>query len=215
MANAMLSVSYNTKPPRVHKSSNLVQGLVDENRVCTVGKFVDNNSHYGGLNGHDRRLNLIFLIAVGSSMILLRSVVSKEPALLFMFWRFILEKLALLDLLTHVRNVFSGLVLAGTLLRMEQPPTVVVVDRRGRCFDFWDSLHHQQFQNRNKHEKNKFSKQSLAVSPCPTSSGLDACHRFLEKTTCADGRCLPVSLSLRAVLCFGLCNVFFELFWAL
>ena len=63
MANAMLSVSYNTKPPRIHQSSNLVQGLVDENRVCTVGKCVcvcvgkcvDNNSHYGVLNGHDRR----------------------------------------------------------------------------------------------------------------------------------------------------------------
>ena len=67
------------------------------------------------------------------------------------------------------------------LLRMEQPPTVVVVDRRGLRFNFWTALHHQQFQNRNKHEKNKFSKQSLAVSPCPTSSGLDACHRFLEK----------------------------------
>ena len=62
-----------------------------------------------------------------------------------------------------------------------KPPTVVVVDRRGRSFNFWASLHHQQFQSRNKHEKNKFSKQSLAVSPCPTSSGLDACHRFLEK----------------------------------
>lgn len=62
MANAMLSVSYNTKPPRIHKSSNLVQGLVDENRVGTVGKCVsvgkcvDNNSHYGVLNGHDRCL---------------------------------------------------------------------------------------------------------------------------------------------------------------
>ena len=38
---------------------------------------------------------------------------------------------------------------------------------------------------------------------------------FFGETTCADGRCLPVSLSLRAVLCFGLCKVFFELFWAL
>ena len=56
MANAMLSVSYNTKPPRIHQSSNLVQGLVDENRVCTVAKCVDNNSHYGVLNGHDRCL---------------------------------------------------------------------------------------------------------------------------------------------------------------
>ena len=59
-------------------------------------------------------------------MILLRSVV---------------KKLALLELLTHVRNVFSGLVLAGTQLRMEQSPTVVAVDRRGllvlgQCFDF-------------------------------------------------------------------------------
>ena len=96
-------------------------------------------------------------------------------------WAVIVEKLALLDLITHVRNVFSGLVLAGTLLRMEQPPTVVVVDRRGLRFNFWTALHHQQFQSRNKHEKNKFSKQSLAVSPCPTSSGLDACHHFLEK----------------------------------
>ena len=62
MANAMLSVSYNTKPPRIHQSSNLVQGLVDENRVGTVGKCVsvgkcvDNNSHCGVLNGHDRCL---------------------------------------------------------------------------------------------------------------------------------------------------------------
>ena len=115
-------------------------------------------------------------------MILLRSVVSKEPVLLFMFWCFIVEKLALLELLTHVRNVFSGLVLAGTQLRMEQSPTVVAVDRRGllvlgRCFDFWRSLHHQQFQNRNQHEKNKLETQSLAAFTL---------SRFIE------ARCLPL-----------------------
>ena len=161
-------------------------------------------------------------------MILLRSVVSKEPALLFMFWRFIVEKLALLDLLTHVRNVFSGLVLAGTLLRMEQPPTVVVVDRRGRwaspvyhhhCWrpliDFWTSLHHQQFQNRNKHEKNKFSKQSLAVSPCPTSSGLDACHRFLEKRPVRTEDVCPWVYLYELRCALNCVKISFELFWAL
>ena len=115
-------------------------------------------------------------------MILLRSVVSKEPALLFMFWRFIVEKLALLELLTHVRNVFSGLVLAGTQLRMEQSATVAAVDRRGllvlgRCFDFWTTLHHQQFQNCNQHEKNKLETQSLAAFTL---------SRFIE------ARCLPL-----------------------
>ena len=56
------------------------------------------------------------------------------------------------------------LLLAGTQLRMEQPPRAAVVDRKGllvlgRCFDFWTTLHHLQFQNRNQHEKNKLETQ--------------------------------------------------------
>ena len=93
-------------------------------------------------------------------MILLRSVVSKEPALLFgMFNDVSLWKNSHRWTCLHMCGMFLVL-LAGTQLslsclpppllaaapssiqlRMEQPPTVVVVDRRGllvlgRCFDF-------------------------------------------------------------------------------
>ena len=46
----------------------------------------------------------------------------------------------------------------------------------GRCFDFWTTLHHQQFQNRNQHEK-KNGNTEFCCSPCPTLSRLDRCRR--------------------------------------
>ena len=100
-----------------------------------------------------------------------------------------MEKLASLDLVTHVRNVFSCLVLARTQLRMEQPPTVVLVERRGllvlgRCFDFWRSLHHQQFQNHNQHERNKLETQSFAAFTLSNFIEASSLPPFCGEMTC-------------------------------
>ena len=111
-------------------------------------------------------------------------------------------KLALLDLLTHVRNVFSGLVLAGTLLRMEQPPTVVVVDRRGRCFDL-NLTSSPAVSKLQRTREELILETEFGCFTLPNFIGSRCLPPFFGETTCADGRCLPVShLLLGLVLRF-------------
>ena len=89
-----------------------------------------------------------------------------------------MAKLATLDLLTHVRNVFSGLVLAGTQSRMEQTPTVVVVERRGLSEQHFIT---SSFKTATNTKKTNWKHRIWLLSPCSTLSRLDRCHRSVEK----------------------------------